>query len=446
MTINETNDSNSNSESAERVTTKGLDLERIEKILKLAAKFVPAFGIFLVFFYCSSINFYPSGLTIGDTLFFAFSIIGFGLIYGFAFGCSIYCAANVYGFFSRVFSCKSWRAFIVAVRGRSYRIIFGKFGTLFSVTLPIAVSGFFLVFLCFLINDADYGWSFLSLLGLLSIGFCIWVVTIKRREAFQESPWMAFLLVISLAFMPLLLVPHLANTVTITAMRLAGVRVERALVDLPQSEYARVLATVNRAAVVAPPCRKYMKDRCLMRADVLFQGVGQRVQIRLPIGGAPKDKNGNLTKPEAFVTLQQSDIKISSINPFTYGADVNSDATFDFDSATLTTDGRSKLDEIVKELKDYTILSLAVTGHTDRLGSDKHNLELSQLRAQAAANYLAPRLRTMLPNSVHTHGVGSSVPRLGQDSCPGHDASDALRRCLAEDRYVEVDVVAKRSR
>ncbi|NBJ22072.1 OmpA family protein [Burkholderia thailandensis] len=79
---------------------------------------------------------------------------------------------------------------------------------------------------------------------------------------------------------------------------------------------------------------------------------------------------------------------------------------------------------------------------TDRLGSDKHNLELSQLRAQSVADYLSSRFKNVSPNVVHARGVGASDPRLDQGSCPGKSASPALQRCLTEDRYVEVDIVA----
>ncbi len=38
-------------------------------------------GAILVIYYCGSINFYPSGLTIADTLFFLWVVVVFGFYY-----------------------------------------------------------------------------------------------------------------------------------------------------------------------------------------------------------------------------------------------------------------------------------------------------------------------------------------------------------------------------
>jgi len=425
-----------------RVVQNMVDLDKLEKLFKLSAKLIPIFGVIIVFSYCSSINFYPGGLTVGDTLFFAFAIIAFGTLYGFIVGASIYCSANVYGLIKRIFSRESWRALWEAIRGRSYRSIFEKISTVFSLVFPSLIGGLVLTFICFASNKFDLTWGFLSTSCLLAIGFCIWVIIGIRRDFIQNNPWITFFAVTVLTIAPLLIVRSLGHTVMDAAMRKVGVRVEHALVDIPLSEYARVKATANRAAVPIPPCRKFTKERCMLRADVLFQGVGQHVQIRLPVGGVEEDKNGLPLSAEIFVTLDQKDTKISNISPFTYGADINSDATFDFDSATLTKTGRSGLDDIAKKVADYRILGLEVTGHTDRLGSDKHNLALSQQRAQSVASYLANELGNVSSDAVHAHGVGASDPRLDQGSCPGQDPTAALRDCLADDRYVEIDIVA----
>ena len=63
-----------------RVVQNMVDLDKLEKLFKLSAKLIPIFGVIIVFSYCSSINFYPGGLTVGDTLFFAFAIIAFGTL------------------------------------------------------------------------------------------------------------------------------------------------------------------------------------------------------------------------------------------------------------------------------------------------------------------------------------------------------------------------------
>jgi OOP family OmpA-OmpF porin len=198
-----------------RVVQNMVDLDKLEKLFKLSAKLIPIFGVIIVFSYCSSINFYPGGLTVGDTLFFAFAIIAFGTLYGFIVGASIYCSANVYGLIKRIFSRESWRA------------------------LWEAIGGLVLTFICFASNKFDLTWGFLSTSCLLAIGFCIWVIIGIRRDFIQNNPWITFFAVTVLTIAPLLIVRSLGHTVMDAAMRKAGVRVEHALVDIPLSEYAR---------------------------------------------------------------------------------------------------------------------------------------------------------------------------------------------------------------
>ncbi|KAA8764421.1 OmpA family protein [Burkholderia pseudomallei] len=443
MEENEKKDTDSRDNADDKDSKKNVfNLDGMDKLLTLSAKLIPIFGVMILFSYCTSINFYPSGLTVGDTIFFVFAIIAFGTIYGFIIGAAIYCSANIYGLISRVLSKASRSAFFKALCDRSWGKVAEKIFTILCLVVPFLVGSLILWLICELINKSDTTWGILSVLGLLSIGLCIWVIVGVRRDLFKKNPIVATLIVLVLIFMPLIMVRGLGKAAINTAMQMAGVRIERALIDIPLSEYARVKATARRAAMRVPPCRKFASDRCMLRADVLFQGVGQQAQIRLPIGGAKKDEHDMLLEAEIFVTLKQKDVQFSAINPFTYGADINSDTIFDFDSAKLSEVGRSRLNEIAKEVENYRILSLEVTGHTDRLGSDKHNLELSQLRAQSVADYLVSKFNNVSPNVVHARGVGASDPRLDQGNCPGKSASPALQHCLTEDRYVEVDIVA----
>jgi outer membrane protein OmpA-like peptidoglycan-associated protein len=56
---------------------------------------------------------------------------------------------------------------------------------------------------------------------------------------------------------------------------------------------------------------------------------------------------------------------------------------FDTDRATIRTDGKPAVDEIVKLMRDNPALKLAIEGHTDNSGNAAHNKELSEQRAAA---------------------------------------------------------------
>lgn len=63
---------------------------------------------------------------------------------------------------------------------------------------------------------------------------------------------------------------------------------------------------------------------------------------------------------------------------------------FEFNSAQLTSFGLKVVDEYVKALKDPQLnaFSFRVVGHTDGVGSDQYNDELSRKRAQTVRNYM----------------------------------------------------------
>ncbi len=64
------------------------------------------------------------------------------------------------------------------------------------------------------------------------------------------------------------------------------------------------------------------------------------------------------------------------------------DIKFEFDSYDLTLGSRNQLDRIVKLLKEYPKYNLHVGGHTDSIGSDEYNDQLSLNRASSVVNYL----------------------------------------------------------
>lgn len=62
---------------------------------------------------------------------------------------------------------------------------------------------------------------------------------------------------------------------------------------------------------------------------------------------------------------------------------------FDFDNADLDAAARVKLGEAVAAIKGRRTVTILVTGHADRAGTDDYNAKLSRLRALAIADALA---------------------------------------------------------
>jgi outer membrane protein OmpA-like peptidoglycan-associated protein len=68
---------------------------------------------------------------------------------------------------------------------------------------------------------------------------------------------------------------------------------------------------------------------------------------------------------------------------------VDLEVRFEFDSARLTPTAQAVLDNLATALtSDLAAYRFVLEGHTDAVGSDDYNLQLSQRRAQAVEDYL----------------------------------------------------------
>ena len=89
--------------------------------------------------------------------------------------------------------------------------------------------------------------------------------------------------------------------------------------------------------------------------------------------------------------------------------ELSNNVLFDFDEFNLKPDARSALDALVRQLKELSIASMTIVGHTDSRGSDTYNQELSQRRATAVAQYLGGQ-SAELSGMVRAIGRGEMEP------------------------------------
>lgn len=88
----------------------------------------------------------------------------------------------------------------------------------------------------------------------------------------------------------------------------------------------------------------------------------------------------------------------------------NDSFKFDFDQATLRPENRETLSRIAGVLLASSGYRLFVYGHTDDIGTDEYNQQLSLRRAQAVADYL---IKAGVPADIMTtKGFGKSSPRV----------------------------------
>ncbi len=95
------------------------------------------------------------------------------------------------------------------------------------------------------------------------------------------------------------------------------------------------------------------------------------------------------TNNSATETVQ--DIPATSPDPVTsdqLDLSAISDVYFDFDSYSLSAEGKSSLEANSRELKRATMGNLTIEGHCDERGTQAYNLALGEKRANAAKDFL----------------------------------------------------------
>ena len=109
--------------------------------------------------------------------------------------------------------------------------------------------------------------------------------------------------------------------------------------------------------------------------------------------------------------------------------DVPGGVTFAFDSANLNSQFYPVLDKVAATLAEYDKTVIEVAGHTDSVGSDAYNQQLSERRANSVAAYLSShgvdRARMV------TIGAGEMHPVATNDTDEGR----------AQNRRVEITIV-----
>ena len=81
---------------------------------------------------------------------------------------------------------------------------------------------------------------------------------------------------------------------------------------------------------------------------------------------------------------------------------------FDLDSYDLNIDSKQTLDIISLWLRNNSHYKIEIGGHTDRLGSEGYNLDLSEKRALSVYNYLLSKQEEL--SNLSYKGYGSTIP------------------------------------
>ena len=109
---------------------------------------------------------------------------------------------------------------------------------------------------------------------------------------------------------------------------------------------------------------------------------------------------------------------------------------FDFDEHELTPEANNALDVLANEMRINRYLVIEVNGHTDFIGSESYNLQLSEKRAESVM--LALRERGVDPNRLKLAWHGSGRPTGDNGTKVGRQKNRRVEFELLEHAYLPV--------
>jgi OOP family OmpA-OmpF porin len=109
------------------------------------------------------------------------------------------------------------------------------------------------------------------------------------------------------------------------------------------------------------------------------------------------------------------------------------EALFDFDKATVKEDGKVALDGLMAKLQGMNTEVIIAVGHTDSIGTDAYNEQLSVRRADAVKAYLVSK--GMEPARLYSEGKGEMQPIGDNRTAKGRE----------QNRRVTIEVVGTRT-
>ena len=83
---------------------------------------------------------------------------------------------------------------------------------------------------------------------------------------------------------------------------------------------------------------------------------------------------------------------------------------YDLNSAKLRPESKSALDELIALLNEHPEISIELTAHTDRLGDEGYNINLSANRAKSVVDYLVQN--GIDQYRLKAKGCGKSAPKV----------------------------------
>ena len=164
-----------------------------------------------------------------------------------------------------------------------------------------------------------------------------------------------------------------------------------------------------------------LDNKCLKKAAYIKRQSSHRFKGYKDGGKPPRSKPHAIPMTDSVYVVHQETPPQESVSaPVIVQADsiiVLNEVLFETDRYQLKPAIYPKLDSVVSFMYSKPALEIIISGHTDNTGTEKHNLQLSEHRARAVAEYLLDK--GIDPNRIQHTGYGSAKPVMNNDTATG---------------------------
>jgi len=203
-----------------------------------------------------------------------------------------------------------------------------------------------------------------------------------------------------------------------------------------QAEMARASAETARAAALA------QQQAALAEADRARQAADQAERARQQAEAARQQAEAEKAELRSRLLNQLS--LVLQTRDSVRGLIVNmSDVLFDSGSYTLRPAAREKLAKISGIVMAYPGLNLQIEGHTDSVGGDDFNQQLSQRRAASVRDFLVQQ--GVQAAAITARGLGKNQPVASNDSLEGRQQNRRVELVVTGDAIGTATVASART-
>jgi len=185
------------------------------------------------------------------------------------------------------------------------------------------------------------------------------------------------------------------------------------------SESAVSALGTQRGAVVIQSSQHDIIAKSLELVGLSHATTGSGLSLKADIRGAEK-------------VLRDLGAKKSDIG---YELSLSGDVLFDFNKWNIKPEAEATLSKLADALKKLGDKQIAIEGHTDSVGSDPYNLDLSEKRAQSVRTWLIQK-GGVATEKISARGLGESKPIAPNALPDGSDNPDGR----AKNRRVEIHI------